>query len=211
MKKYLGAKIVEAEPMGEIEFINKVRNEDVPKNFVGRQGYKVVYEDGYVSWSPKDVFEKAYKPIEDPDRPEEVFIALEIDIRTGEWNELPEEELSTAPTEASKFFPFGVAIEELKAGKKVARTGWNGKGMYLTLIQGYPVNGHLNPAHPREPLTANPDGSPNIPNHTGGSMLSRIVMKIAGDSQGWGEGFSDYVPWLASQTDMLAEDWQIVE
>jgi hypothetical protein len=36
-------------------------------------------------------------------------------------------------------------------------------------------------------------------------------MKTAGDSHYHGEGFSDYVPWLASQTDMLSTDWEIVE
>ena len=61
MKKYLGVKIVEAEPMSEVAFINQVKNEDVPENCLRREGYKVVYEDGYVSWSPKEVFEKAYK------------------------------------------------------------------------------------------------------------------------------------------------------
>ena len=45
MKNYIGVKIVKAEP----------QEKD------GRPGYKVLYPDGYVSWSPKDVFEKAYR------------------------------------------------------------------------------------------------------------------------------------------------------
>ena len=45
MKNYIFFKIVKAEP----------QEKD------GRPGYKVVYPDGYVSWSPKDVFEKAYR------------------------------------------------------------------------------------------------------------------------------------------------------
>ena len=44
MKQYIGTKVIKAEP--EME--------------EGVEGYKVVYEDGYVSWAPKDVFEKAY-------------------------------------------------------------------------------------------------------------------------------------------------------
>ena len=65
MKKYLGVKIVEAEPcFGR-------NNKCVPENseFDGTEvkGYKVVYEDGYVSWSPKDVFEKAYKELQEQD------------------------------------------------------------------------------------------------------------------------------------------------
>ena len=45
MKNYIGVKIVKAEPQAKD----------------GRAGYKVVYSDGYVSWSPKNVFEKALR------------------------------------------------------------------------------------------------------------------------------------------------------
>lgn len=48
MKNYIGVKIVKAEP----------QEKD------GKQGYKVMYPDGYVSWSPKDVFEKAYRELD---------------------------------------------------------------------------------------------------------------------------------------------------
>jgi hypothetical protein len=61
MKKYLGVKVVHAEPMSEDTFISTVKNQDIPHNKEDRPGYKVVYEDGYTSWSPKDVFEKAYR------------------------------------------------------------------------------------------------------------------------------------------------------
>lgn len=107
---------------------------------------------------------------------------------------------------------FSKALESLKSGNKIQRDGWNGKGMYLTLIQGYPVNGHLNQQiggiddYDRK----TPDGDPNIMKHQPGQMLSHVVMKTAGDSNYWGVGYSDYVPWLASQTDILAEDWSIV-
>ena len=47
MKSYIGCKIIQAE--------EEIRD--------GRSGYKVVYPDGYVSWSPKDVFETAYREI----------------------------------------------------------------------------------------------------------------------------------------------------
>ena len=56
MDKYIGVKLIAAEPMCEYEF-KGVYTADSAK---GREGYKVVYEDGYISWSPKDVFEKAY-------------------------------------------------------------------------------------------------------------------------------------------------------
>jgi len=44
MRKYIGTKLIEAEPMQKD----------------GKDGYRVKYEDGYESWSPADVFEKAY-------------------------------------------------------------------------------------------------------------------------------------------------------
>jgi len=49
MKTYIGTKIISAEPS---------TNED------GELGYKVIYQDGYTSWSPKEVFEEAYRTIE---------------------------------------------------------------------------------------------------------------------------------------------------
>ncbi len=55
MKKYIGIKYVHAEPAKA--------QKDYGAHKAGEDGYKVVYEDGYESWSPKDVFEKAYKEI----------------------------------------------------------------------------------------------------------------------------------------------------
>lgn len=63
MKKYIGTKEVQATPA-----ICKGGNVYLPTDPIPRtfekveEGYKVVYEDGYQSWSPKDVFEKVYKP-----------------------------------------------------------------------------------------------------------------------------------------------------
>jgi hypothetical protein len=98
---------------------------------------------------------------------------------------------------------FGQAIEALKQGKKIARQGWSGHGMYLKLRQGYPVNGHLNEAAVDSEVNGPPQGNP-------GQMLPYIVLKTAGDSKFYGKGYSDYVPWLASQTDILSEDWKII-
>jgi hypothetical protein len=103
---------------------------------VVQEGYAVKYVDGYISWSPKDVFEAAYQPI-------------------------------TAMS-------FGHAIEALKAGYKVCRAGWNGKGMWLDL---------------------------QVPDEHSKMSLPYIYMFTADKHQ---------VPWLASQTDVLANDWMIV-
>lgn len=77
-----------------------------------------------------------------------------------------------------ELFDFSTALQALKAGKRVAREGWNGKGMWLRLIP----KSHWETTRGLELL----DGLP------------WIGMKTADDK---------FVPWLASQTDMLADDW----
>ena len=69
---------------------------------------------------------------------------------------------------------FGDAIQVLKNGERVAREGWNGKGMWLKL---------------------------QVPDANSKMSLPYIYMFTA---------TKDQVPWLASQTDMLAEDWVMV-
>ena len=87
-------------------------------------------------------------------------------------------------------FDFGTAVEALKQGARVARAGWNGKGISLILIKGEAVVECIKWRY----------GDPT-PNSTL-KVLDSIYMRTV---QG------DLVPWLASQTDVLAEDWQIVE
>ena len=87
---------------------------------------------------------------------------------------------------------FGEALEALKKGYKVARAGWNGKGMWLILVPGTksvrPVAGT---PYSRAGITAEVDIEPHIDMFTAqGNMQPG---------------------WLASQTDMLAEDWQVVQ
>ena len=52
MRSYIGTKIVQAEPEAKD----------------GREGYAVVYEDGYRSWSPKEAFERAYRPVTEAEK-----------------------------------------------------------------------------------------------------------------------------------------------
>lgn len=82
-----------------------------------------------------------------------------------------------------KKMTFGGALKALKAGKRVARTGWNGKEMYLYLADGKLLTQEIG------------DGSY--------LFTDSIVMKTADNRY--------CIGWLASQTDMLAEDWCIVE
>ena len=89
------------------------------------------------------------------------------------------------PTDA---MTFGHAIDLLKAGQKVARAGWNGKGMFLYLV---PAN-----AYPAQTGAAKAYWGENALVPYG----AYIAMKTAQEN---------VVPWLASQTDVLADDWQI--
>lgn len=141
MGKYVGLKVIEAEPQ-----VNGMSEQE---------GYKVIYEDGYTSWSPKDVFEKAYKNISDG-------------------------------------MSFEMAVYMLKQGYKVARKGWNGKNMFLFLRKGRIINNV-------EPTAEMVQGT----DRDWFESRSHICMR---DAEG-----KCVVGWLASQTDMLEDDWIIVE
>ncbi|ADV46447.1 DUF2829 domain-containing protein [Nitratifractor salsuginis] len=162
MKQYIGTKIINAKPM-TLGGYNNFRGWEIPKDEdPAREGYLVEYTDGgepntaeykgYVSWSPKEVFERAYR--------------------------------------LNGNLTFGDALVYLKDGKKLARRGWNGKGMFIFLVPGstFKVN--------RSPLLG------IYPEGTEVQYHAHIDMKTA---QGY------IVPWLASQADMLAEDWEVVE
>jgi hypothetical protein len=153
MDKYLGVKMVHAAPALRLDDgKGDVRIELLGTNPMPRpgdavdMGYKVVYEDGYESWSPQDVFEKAYRKV------------------SG--------------------MSFGLAIEALKLGLAVARKGWNGKGIYLEL---------------------------QVPDRHSKMTLPYIYIVTCGLITDNPHAPKGRVPWLASQTDMLAEDWYVVE
>lgn len=67
METYIGTKIIKAEPMDECTFLRTEKGEDV-ENRETRPGYKVKYDNDYVSWSPKEVFEAAYRKISDSEK-----------------------------------------------------------------------------------------------------------------------------------------------
>lgn len=167
MENFIGVKSVNAKPMTRGEY-NAFRGLEMPADEDGSEaGYLVEYTDGgkantpdyagYVSWSPANVFNRAYR-------------------RTAGMT-------------------FGLAIEALKAGQRVARSGWNGRGMWLLLVPGTPV------AVLRE-------GTPyrNALGVESCEILQHIDMWTVNS-----EGRRAMLPgWVASQTDMLAEDWLIV-
>lgn len=142
MKTYIGTKVINAEIVDQGE----------PDRDKQQDGYKVIYEGGYGSWSPRDVFEAAYQPLD--------------------------------------AMNFGHAVHFLKLGKKVTRAGWNGSGMFVYLVPAasYPVQTGAAASHFGE-----------------GSMVpyrSYLALKTA---QG------DVATWVPSCSDVLAEDWAVVE
>ena len=152
MKQFIGTKIINAKPMTRLEY-NEFRGWTLPEDENGAdEGFLVEYVDGgqantkefsgYVSWSPKEVFERAYR-------------------KNGKLT-------------------FGDALVYLKEGKKVARSGWNGKGLWLEL---------------------------QTPDENSKMTLPYIFISYPSDAKTTPNA---KVPWLASQTDMLAEDWEIV-
>lgn len=158
MKQYIGTKMIQAKPMNRGEY-NEYRGWEIPSNENPTdEGYLVKYEDGYESWSPKEVFEKAYRE--------------------------------------SYGLTFGMALELLKKGEKVARLGWNGKGMFLTITEGSVVSTeNMRNDAVRTYYEEKQENNVKICPH--------IDMKAADGTM--------VIGWLASQTDMLAEDWVIVD
>lgn len=159
--KHIGTKIINAHPMTRQQY-NDLRGWAVPGDEnPGDDGYLVEYLDGgsanhpdytgYISWSPKGVFDRAYRPV-------------------------------SAMT-------FGNALVMLKAGERVCRAGWNGKGMWLIKIQGSNDIAKLHGYGFGEYL-----GEP--------AFADAVYMKTADNM---------LVPWLCSQTDMLADDWMLLE
>lgn len=168
MSHYIGTKQVKLTPMTRAEY-STYRNWLLPEDEDGSdEGYLVEYLDGgkpnilghvgYISWSPKQQADAAYKPV-------------------------------TAMS-------FGNAITFLKEGKKVARKGWNGKGMWLILVPG---------SENIKPVAGTPYSNAGITSEI--QILPHIDMYTVDST-----GRRAMLPgWLASQTDMLSDDWMLVE
>jgi hypothetical protein len=165
MQRFIGTELVLAKPMTLGEY-NKYRGWTIPEDEdPSTEGVLIEYLDGgkpnhdlhqgYISWSPMDVFTKSYR-------------------RTGNG------------------MTFSSALEALKLGKAVCRSGWNGKGMYLYLVK----EGRYPPTTPTGRLIAAQCKDGLVP------YGPYIAMWTAQ---------KNVVPWLASQTDIIADDWEIVE
>lgn len=113
-------------------------------------------------------------------------------VMGNDW-EVVGEETAAVPGDT---YSFGDAINFLKAGKKVARKGWNGKGMFLVLCPGSEVPADHMRVKPVKKFYQQ-EGRTSV------IIAPHIDLKAADGTYVTG--------WLASQTDMLADDWFTVE
>ncbi len=124
--------------------------------------------------------------IPENENPEDNGYLVEYSDGYQSWS--PEKQFKDAYRECDNM-TFGLAIEAMKHGLKVARSGWNGKGMFLFLAEDIE-------------FTTKADLS-CVSELKGELTLPSVVMKTADNHF--------CIGWLASQTDMLAEDWNIVD
>lgn len=75
----------------------------------------------------------------------------------------------------------GWAVKQMHNGERVRRSGWNGKGMFLFLVNNWTYTDGRQDNYPNQPF---------------------VAMKTADDK---------VVPWLCSQTDLLAVDWELAD
>jgi hypothetical protein len=88
---------------------------------------------------------------------------------------------------------FGWALEALHSGQRVARSGWNGKGMWVSLQRGYPSG---------IPINQNTADSTGIAVGTVCRFAPYLMLRTA---------TGEFIPWTVSQADVLATDWTVVD
>jgi len=169
MIQHIGTKLVKrsAEPMTKAEY-NEYRGWSMPESedpselvylveYEADERNKPNHDDhaGYISMSPKYVFDESYRQ--------------------------------------SGNLTFGMAIAEAKKGKKIARSGWNGKNMYAVIMPGYPEGVEVNEATQK---------AHDIPQGT--KLVYRPYFQLY-------TAQSDVAMWAPSGSDALAEDWIILE
>ena len=154
MKRYIGTKLINAKPMTRQAY-NEFRGWTLPADENGAdEGYLVEYVDGGKGNTDHYAGYVSWSP---------------ADVFHNAYR-------------STDGMTFGLAVEAIKKGQKVARSGWNGKGMWIGIHK---------------------EGGTFTRQECGTDLTYRdyIVMKTV-DNQ--------LVPWTASQTDVLAEDWKIV-
>lgn len=229
MKKYIGTKVIMAEPMTMTE-AQKVLGRELKSTTVEEDGYLVEYKDGYRSWSPKSVFEESYKCAETFLDRMKLELESEIDkfakgdtfIRSEKFNELSlvarvllyaqnktqkmycdllENRIDAAENNDPllKQFDFGTAIKFLESGGAIRRSGWNGKGMFVIKQVPSHITGDIIPK------------MQSLPQIAKGILMKRENPHIDYTNQMLiinPDGRAD--SWLPSSSDVFAKDWEVV-
>lgn len=160
MQQYIGTKLITSTPMNRADY-NIYRGWELPANENGSDdGYLVEYQDG---GKPNDSRHAGYIS----------------------WSPKAQHEAAYRPCDA---MTFGLAVEALKKGLKVARSGWNGKGMFVFLVNGSTFNVS------RAPLLG------IFPEGTQVNYRPHIDIKNVDGS---------ISTWVPSIGDVMAEDWFI--
>lgn len=216
MKKYIGTKVVMAKPMA-MEEAQQLLGRELKPATSEKEGYLVEYENGYKSWSPKSVFDEAYKCADKFLDRMNIEYSAEIDkfekdyvfVESDKFNELPL--LTRVSLYAQNMtqkqycdllqggFDFGTALKLLEAGAAVRRNGWNGKGMFIV---------KQIPAH----ITADIiPGMQSLPQIAKDIILKRDDAHIDYTNQMLiinKDGRAD--SWVPSSSDCFSKDWEIV-
>ena len=234
MKKYIGTKQIEAEPMtrGDAWGKHLLREKPSTENF-DDEGYHVRYEDGYESWSPKDTFEKAYKiadtfldrlHIEMRDLYEKMD-KLSPFIESGKIDEIVTDKyqnhllrlqhrimsryinvlecrigrLDGSPEAPLHQMSFGDAIEILKQGGAIRRSGWNGKGLMVFKQVPAHIESDIIPK-----MQSLPQSAKDLILKGKGFIYYTSQCLIYNENTGRADS------WVPSISDVFADDWEIV-
>lgn len=233
MKKYIETKEVSATPAWRLGGKIYPKDGQVPRSMNREDGYKVVYEDGYERWLPKDVFEKAYKPadtfldrlyIEDTELKEK-YNKCNAFVDSDKFRETIKEDYPSfllylqreamgsylgtlhnrieyangAKLKPDTKYIFGEAIQALKFGLAIRRSGWNDKNLVVF-----------------KQVSACIEGST--------ILKIQSLPQSAKDLIGKGNNFIAYTSqcliynrstgradsWVPSISDVFAEDWELV-
>lgn len=171
MNKFIGTKEVKARPLNLGPY-NALRGWELPADEnPDTEGYLVEYldspnknhpdYDNYISWSPKDVFERSYR--------------------------------------LNEYCTFGQAIEAAKQGKRVARIGWNGKGLFVFMQIPAVIKEEIIPKMQSLPQSVKDEFAKR-----GGSISYQNQWAIVYPD-------NSIHGWAPSASDALAEDWVILD